>query len=75
VGSVFGAVRAAGWRRSLGPSAVLVGLSAMLGSDTPMVLLGISDAREWAAADWISDLAPHLAYGLVTAAAAQALDR
>jgi hypothetical protein len=74
-GSVFGAVRAAGWRRPVGRSAVAVGLAAMLGSDTPMVLLGISDAREWSAADWISDLAPHLAYGLVTAAAAQALDR
>ena len=75
VGSVFGAVRAAGWRRPVGPSAVAVGLAAMLGSDTPMVLLGISDAREWSAADWMSDLAPHLAYGLVTAATAQALDR
>ena len=74
MGGVYGAIRAAGWRPSLGRSAVAVGLAAMLGSDTPMVLLGISDAREWSAADWISDLAPHLAYGLVTAATAQALD-
>lgn len=75
VGTVLGLARSAGWRPPVGGSAVAVGLAAMLGSDTPMVLLGISDAREWSAADWISDLAPHLAYGLVTAATAQALDR
>ena len=75
VGSVLGVARAAGWRPSLSRSAVLVGLAAMLGSDTPMVLLGISDARDWSVADWLSDLAPHLAYGLATAATAQAMDR
>ena len=75
MGGVYGAIRAAGWRPSLGRSAVAVGLAAMLGSDTPMVLLGISDAREWSVADWLSDLVPHLAYGLVTAATAQALER
>lgn len=75
VGSVLGVVRAAGWRLPLGRSALLVSLAAMSGSDTPMVLLGISDAREWTVADWLSDLVPHLAYGLVTAATAQALER
>lgn len=75
VGSVLGVARAAGWRPPLGRSAALVGLAAMAGSDTPMVLLGISDARKWSAADWLSDLVPHLAYGLVTAAVAQGLDR
>ena len=75
VGTALGVARAAGWRPSLGRSAVIVGLGAMLGSDTPMVLLGISDARTWSAADWISDLAPHLVFGLATAATAQALDR
>ena len=74
VGTALGVARAAGWRPPLGRSAVIVGLAAMLGSDTPMVLLGISDARTWSAADWLSDLAPHLAFGLTTAAVAQALD-
>ena len=75
VGVVFGAARAAGLRPSLGNGAALIGLSAMLGSDIPMVLLGISDARKWSAADWASDLAPHLGYGLATAAVLDALDR
>jgi len=75
VGTVLGLARAAGWRPPLGRSAAIVGLAAMAGSDTPMVLLGISDARTWSAADWLSDLVPHLAYGLVTAAVAQGLER
>jgi hypothetical protein len=75
VGGVLGMVRAAGWRLPLSRSALVVSLAAMLGSDTPMVLLGISDARDWSVADWLSDLVPHLAYGLVTAATAQAMDR
>ncbi len=75
VGGVLGMARAAGWRLPLGRSAALVGLAAMAGSDTPMALLGISDPRKWSAADWLSDLGPHLAYGLVTAAVAQGLDQ
>jgi hypothetical protein len=75
VGVVFGAVRAAGWRPPLGRSAALVGLAAMAGSNTPMALLGMTDVRTWSAADWLSDVVPHLAFGLVTAATAQALDR
>jgi hypothetical protein len=75
VGTVLGVARAAGWRPPLGKSAAIVGLAAMAGSDTPMVLLGISDARTWSVADWLSDLLPHLAYGFATAAVVQALDR
>ena len=75
VGTVLGVARAAGWRPPLGRSAAIVGLAAMAGSDTPMVLLGISDARTWSPADWLSDLVPHLVYGLVTAAVAQGLEQ
>jgi hypothetical protein len=75
VGTLLGVARSVGWRPSLGRSAAIVGLAAMAGSDTPMVLLGISDARKWSPADWLSDLVPHLAYGLVTAAVVQGLER
>jgi hypothetical protein len=74
-GTALGIARSAGWRPSLGRSAAIVGLAVMAGSDIPMVLLGISDARKWSPADWLSDLVPHLAYGLVTAAVAQGLQR
>jgi len=35
----------------------------------------VTDPRTWSAADWISDLLPHLAYGVVTHATAVAADR
>ena len=39
-----------------------------------MAALGVSDPRTWTLMDWLSDGVPHLAYGLATAAVAQALD-
>ena len=45
----------------------------MAGSDGPLMALGVSDPRTWSAADWASDAAPHLAYGLVTAATYHAI--
>ncbi|QWZ08668.1 hypothetical protein KRR39_02040 [Nocardioides panacis] len=50
---------------------VLVGAVALLGANGPMVALGVTDPRGWALADWVSDLLPHLAYGLVVAVAYQ----
>ncbi len=47
---------------------VLLGLAAMAASDAPIALTGASDPRSWTRADWLSDLIPHLAYGLATAA-------
>lgn len=47
---------------------VLLGLAAMVASDAPIALTGASDPRSWTRAAWLSDLIPHLAYGLATAA-------
>jgi hypothetical protein len=44
------------------------GLAANIGTTGPMVVLGITDPRDWPASSWVSDLVPHLAYGFVTAA-------
>jgi hypothetical protein len=41
---------------------------AMLGSNVPMTILGVTDPRRWSAADWVADVLPHLAYGGVAAA-------
>ena len=54
--------------------AVVAGGLAMLGSDTPLALLRVSDPRTWSRTDWISDAVPHLAYGAVTAATYAAID-
>lgn len=49
-------------------AAVRLGAMAMLGTNSPMTLLGITDPRRWSATDWISDILPHLGYGAVAAA-------
>ncbi|GGP99722.1 hypothetical protein BKA00_005644 [Actinomadura coerulea] len=54
-------------------AAVLTGL-AMAGSSAPMTVLGLTDPREWSAADWASDVVPHLAYGAVAALVYEALN-
>ena len=58
---------------SLPALSLLVGGAAMAGSNVPMTALRVTDPRSWSAADWVSDLVPHLAYGLVTAALARRL--
>jgi hypothetical protein len=50
-------------RRSL----VLCAL-AMAGSDVPATMLEATNPADWGASGWISDIVPHLAYGVVTAA-------
>ena len=45
------------------------GLAANIGTTGPMAALGVTDPRTWPAESWISDLIPHLAYGLATAVA------
>jgi hypothetical protein len=68
VGVGYGVVRARVGSVPLVRSALLLGLTAMTAANAPIVLLKISDPRTWSAADWISDLIPHVAYGLAAAA-------
>jgi len=48
-------------------------VAANVGTTGPMVALGITDPRTWSADSWISDIVPHLAYGLATAAVFEGL--
>jgi hypothetical protein len=75
VGVALGAARAAGWRPGLVGSSVVAGTGALLVGNGPMTLLGVTDPRSWSAADWASDLAPHLAYGAVAGGVLQQLTR
>jgi hypothetical protein len=56
-------------------SGALLGGAAMAGSDVPLTKLGLTDPSSWSAKSWASDVAPHLAYGLVTALTLRALHR
>jgi len=47
----------------------------MVASDGPAVALGVTDPRQWDLNSWLSDIVPHLAYGLATALSYDALAR
>ncbi|WP_188941453.1 hypothetical protein [Nakamurella endophytica] len=70
VGTAAGVVQRALHRRGRrlpAPVAVVaLAAAAMLLSDAPLKLFGISDPATWKPADWLSDALPHLAYGATT---------
>jgi hypothetical protein len=55
-------------------AAAALGALAMAGSDGPLVALGLTKPGQWAAADWASDIIPHLGYGAAVHATHTALD-
>jgi hypothetical protein len=66
-GAAFGFLAAK--RRVPLPLAVgLLGGGVMATSDGSIAVLGVSDPRTWRRSDWVSDIVPHLAYGMATAA-------
>jgi hypothetical protein len=75
VGAAYGGARALGLRPPVWAGAVVTALGALAGSNGPMTVLGVTDPRTWAAADWVSDVLPHLAYGMVTSATYAATER
>jgi hypothetical protein len=74
VGAALGAARARGWRPGVRTGTLVATVGAMLGSNGPMTLLGVTDPRSWPASSWLADLVPHLAYGAVTAVVLEHLD-
>lgn len=75
VGATVGLARAFGFRPALPLAGILAGGLAMAATDAPMAVLGVSDPRTWAPADWLSDAVPHLVYGVVTTVVVAALHR
>ncbi|MEU6404308.1 hypothetical protein [Streptomyces sp. NPDC046985] len=66
VGAAVSLLRRAGVRMPWWMGGAVTGALAMAATDLPMRRLGVTDPASWSAADWVSDAAPHLAYGLVT---------
>ncbi len=66
IGALYGATRPLTNRLPLAFAALGVGAAAMLAADVPAVRLGATDLRDWTAASWISDVIPHVAFGLTT---------
>ncbi|MGY1848584.1 MULTISPECIES: hypothetical protein [unclassified Blastococcus] len=75
VGVVGGLARASGLLSSKPVGTLLTALGAMVAGNGPMTVLGVTDPRTWSTTDWLSDLVPHLAYGLVVKNTIDAFDR
>lgn len=74
IGVLYGLIRGGNAGKASPVAGAAVGLSAMAASDLPIALTGISDPATWSATDWLSDIIPHLVYGLVTVAVYEAID-
>jgi hypothetical protein len=70
-----GLARAAGFRPGPTAGTALITAGVLVGTNGPMTVLGITDPRTWSAPDWVSDLVPHLAYGVVVTTTLDAFDR
>jgi hypothetical protein len=75
MGVLAGLARAAGIRTSPLVGTALTTVGVLIGSNGPMTVLGITDPRTWSTTDWISDVVPHLAYGVVVKTTMDAFDR
>jgi hypothetical protein len=75
VGVAAGLARAAGFRSAPPLGVALAALGATLAGNGPMAALGVTDPRTWSATDWVSDVVPHLAYGLTVKTTMDAFDR
>jgi hypothetical protein len=73
MGVLVGLLRAAGLRTHPVAGTALITAGVMAAANGPMVAMGITDPRSWSAADWISDVVPHLAYGAVVKTTMDAL--
>jgi hypothetical protein len=73
-GAVYGAVRGRARGVPRAAAAVALGLGVMAATDGVSTALGATDPRSWSAADWASDVVPHLVFGAATAYGFDALE-
>jgi hypothetical protein len=67
MGLILGLAYAVGWRPGVVVATLVATAMALIGTNGPMTVLGVTDPRTWGVVGWISDLIPHFGYGLVTA--------
>lgn len=73
MGLILGLAYARGWRPGLLTATLVATAIALIGTNGPMTVLGVTDPRTWGVVGWISDLIPHFGYGVVTALVLQYL--
>lgn len=69
VGAAYGAIRPWLGDAPLGLTGLALGAAAMAAGDLPPILTGSTNPREWGTSGWVSDIIPHLAYGVCAAIA------
>jgi hypothetical protein len=67
MGMILGLAYALGWRPGLLLTTLVATAIALVGTNGPMTVLGVTDPLTWSIVEWISDLIPHFGYGVVTA--------
>ncbi|OBI51891.1 hypothetical protein A5707_12990 [Mycobacterium kyorinense] len=67
IGALLGLLRSLGWRPGKAITTVVATAGALIGTNGPMVALGVTNPLDWGVMGWIADVVPHLGYGLVTA--------
>ncbi len=75
IGVLLGLAFALGWRPGLLVATLVATAGALIGTNGPMIMLGVTDPRTWGIVGWVSDIVPHFGYGLVTALVLHYLDR
>ena len=72
IGIAYGIVRLILPRPPAWLAGAALGAAAMAASDYPATRLGLTEPRDWSATDWVSDVLPHMAFGIATAIAFEA---
>ena len=67
MGMILGLAFAWGWRPRLLVVMTVATVLALVGTNGPMTVLGVTNPLTWGVVGLISDLIPHLGYGVVTA--------
>ena len=75
VGALVGLLRALGYRSQPLVGTGLITAGVLVATNGPMTVLGVTDPRTWSAADWVSDVVPHLAYAAVVKGTMEGFDR
>ena len=67
IGVAYGILRLVMPRPPTWLAGAALGSLAMAASDYPATRLGLTDPQQWSGADWMADVVPHMAYGVITA--------
>lgn len=75
IGAVYGLIRLVLPRPPTWLAGAALGSLAMAASDYPAAKLGLTDPQTWSREDWMADVVPHMAFGVVTAAVFEAVKK